>query len=137
MGFKVASRVRGLSDESFREAFGTKEQCRSALVRLRWPGEPRPERWRGGETGSEPSSARRDTHQYVAGLSETGKSWIACALAHTELRIAHGEGSIPRLYRDFARVDLLVLNDWGLAPVDATRRRDPLEILDDASVADQ
>ena len=38
MGFKVASRVRGLSDEAFREAFGTKEQCRAALVRLRWPG---------------------------------------------------------------------------------------------------
>ena len=36
-GFKVASRVRGLSDEAFREAFGTEEQCRSALVRLRWP----------------------------------------------------------------------------------------------------
>ena len=38
MGFKVASRVRGLSNEAFREAFGTKEQCRAALVRLRWPG---------------------------------------------------------------------------------------------------
>ena len=38
MGFKVASRVRGLSDEVFGEAFGTKEQCRAALVRLRWPG---------------------------------------------------------------------------------------------------
>ena len=38
MGFKVASRVRGLSDEAFGEAFGTKEQCRAALVRLRWPG---------------------------------------------------------------------------------------------------
>ena len=37
MGFKVASRVRGLSDEAFREAFGTKEQCRAALLRLRWP----------------------------------------------------------------------------------------------------
>ena len=37
MRFKVASRVRGLSDEAFREAFGTKEQCRAALVRLRWP----------------------------------------------------------------------------------------------------
>ena len=33
MAFKVASRVRGLSDEAFREAFGTKEQCRAALVR--------------------------------------------------------------------------------------------------------
>ena len=37
MRFKVASRVRGLSDEAFREAFGTEEQCRAALVRLRWP----------------------------------------------------------------------------------------------------
>ena len=36
MGFKVASRVRGLSDAEFREAFGTEEQCRSALARLRW-----------------------------------------------------------------------------------------------------
>ena len=37
MAVKVASRVRGLSDESFRQAFGTENQCRSALVRLRWP----------------------------------------------------------------------------------------------------
>ena len=36
MGFKVASRVRGLSDAAFREAFGTGEQCRSAPARLRW-----------------------------------------------------------------------------------------------------
>ena len=28
MGFKVASRVRGLSDEAFREAFGTEEPAR-------------------------------------------------------------------------------------------------------------
>ena len=38
MAFKVASRVRGLSDEAFREAFGIEERCRAALVRLRWPG---------------------------------------------------------------------------------------------------
>ena len=37
MAFKVASRVRGLGDEAFREAFGTEERCRAALVRLRWP----------------------------------------------------------------------------------------------------
>ena len=37
MRFKVASRVRGLSDVAFREAFGTEEQCRAALLRLRWP----------------------------------------------------------------------------------------------------
>ena len=37
MRFKVASSVRGLSDVAFREAFGTEEQCRAALLRLRWP----------------------------------------------------------------------------------------------------
>ena len=36
MGFGVASRVRGLSDAAFRELFGTEEQCRAALGRLRW-----------------------------------------------------------------------------------------------------
>ena len=64
----------------------------------------------------------------------TGKSWIACALAHkaclegyqalylrgprllTDLRIAHGEGAIPKLYRDLARVDILVL-DLCEAPI--------------------
>ena len=38
MRFKVASRVRGLSDVAFREAFGTEEQCRAALLRLRLAG---------------------------------------------------------------------------------------------------
>lgn len=37
MAFKVASRVRGLSDDAFRAAFGTEDQCHAALVRLRWP----------------------------------------------------------------------------------------------------
>ena len=36
MADKVASRVRGLSDAAFREAFGTEEQCRAVLARLRW-----------------------------------------------------------------------------------------------------
>ena len=37
MAVKVASRLRGMSDEAFREAFGREEQCRAALVHLRWP----------------------------------------------------------------------------------------------------
>ncbi len=39
--------------------------------------------------------------------------------------------SCPKLYHDLARLDLLILDDWGLAPIDAPRRRDILEILDD------
>jgi transposase-like protein len=33
---KLAARVRGLSEDQFRAAFGTEEQCRAALERLRW-----------------------------------------------------------------------------------------------------
>ena len=92
---------------------------------------------------------RNGAHILITGPCGTGKSWIACALAHkacleghqaqyqrvprllTELRIAHGEGTVPKLYRDLARIEVLILDDWGLAPVDAARGRDLLEILDD------
>lgn len=92
---------------------------------------------------------RNGANILITGPTGTGKSWIGCALAHkaclegfqaqyrrlprllTELRIAHGEGTIPRFYAELARIDLLVLDDWGLAPLDAARRRDILEILDD------
>ena len=88
-----------------------------------------------------------DTHILIAGPCGTGKSWISCALAHkaclegyqalylrvprllTELRIVHGEGTVPKLYR--ARIEFLVLDDLGLAPIDAARSRDLLGILDD------
>ena len=87
----------------------------------------------------------------ITGPTGTGKSWISCALAHkaclegfqalylrvprllNELRLAHGEGTIAKLYRDLARIDLLVLDDWGLAPIEPARGRDLLQILDDRS----
>ena len=83
----------------------------------------------------------------ITGPTGTGKSWISCALAHkaclegfqalylrvprllNDLRVAHGEGTIARFYRDLARIDLLVLDDWGLAPIEPARGRDLLEIL--------
>ena len=92
---------------------------------------------------------RNGANVLITGPCGTGKSWIACALTHkaclegyqalylrmprllTQLRIAHGEGTIPKLYHDLARLDLIVLDDWGIAPIDAHRRRDLLEILDD------
>ena len=76
---------------------------------------------------------RNGTNILITGPCGTGKSWIACALAHkaclggyqalylrmprllTQLRIAHGEGTIPKLYHDLARLDLIVLDDWGIA----------------------
>ena len=92
---------------------------------------------------------RNGANILITGPCGTGKSWIACAFAHkaclegyqaqylrvprllTDLRIAHGEGTILKLYRDLARIEVLILDDWGLAPIDGARARDLLEILDD------
>src|SRR5262245_56949992 len=64
----------------------------------------------------------------------TGKSWLACALGHKACRddrsvlyyrvprlldalaLARGDGRYPRLLKSLARVELLILDDWGLAP---------------------
>ena len=37
MAGKLASQVRGLSEAQFREAYGTEEQCRAVVEKLRWP----------------------------------------------------------------------------------------------------
>lgn len=85
----------------------------------------------------------------VTGPTGTGKTFIACALAHQacrtgyrvlyrratrlfeELTLAHADGSYTRLLARFARADVLVLDDWGLAPLRDSDRRDLLEIFED------
>jgi DNA replication protein DnaC len=85
----------------------------------------------------------------IIGPTGVGKSWIACALGHKACRddravlyqrlprlfdalaLARGDGRHERLLRTLARVDLLILDDWGLAPMSADRRRDLLEIMED------
>ena len=47
------------------------------------------------------------------------------------LRLAHADGTYPRLLARFARVELLVIDDWGLAPLKDGERRDLLEIMED------
>src|ERR671926_1993182 len=37
MAGKLASRMRGLSEAQFREAYGTEERCRAVVEKLRWP----------------------------------------------------------------------------------------------------
>lgn len=90
-------------------------------------------------------------HQAVLiyGACGTGKSFLACALAHQacrhgyralywrtsrlfhELTLARAAGTYPRLLARLARVDVLVLDDWGLAPIQDQERQDLLEILED------
>ncbi len=48
-----------------------------------------------------------------------------------ELEQAKVEGRHLKLLASFAKSDLLILDDWGLAPLKNDQRRDLLEILDD------
>jgi DNA replication protein DnaC len=85
----------------------------------------------------------------ITGETGTGKSWLACALGHKACRydhsvhyyrvprlldalaLARGDGRYPRLLRSLARVELLILDDWGLAPLTSQQGRDLLDIIDD------
>jgi DNA replication protein DnaC len=47
------------------------------------------------------------------------------------LALARGDGRHARMLRSIARVDLLVLDDWGPEALDADQSRDLLEIVED------
>ena len=47
------------------------------------------------------------------------------------LALARGDGRYTRLLKSLARVELLILDDWGLAPLTSQQGRDLLEIVDD------
>jgi DNA replication protein DnaC len=92
-----------------------------------------------------------DRHQnlLVIGPTGVGKSWIACALGHKACRdnrsvlyqrlprlfdalaLARGDGRHARMLKSLARVELLILDDWGLAAMTTEQRRDLLEIMED------
>lgn len=85
----------------------------------------------------------------INGPTGVGKTWIACALAHKACRegfsahylrlprlfealhLAHGDGRYHKLMSGLAKTDLIILDDWGLAKLNAEQRRDLLELLDD------
>ena len=48
-----------------------------------------------------------------------------------ELHIAHGDGSFARRLNQLAKLDLLILDDFAIAPIAAHERNDLLELLDD------
>lgn len=85
----------------------------------------------------------------ISGATGVGKTYLACALAQLacrngfralyrrvprlfeELALAHADGTYMRLLQRLAKVDVLVLDDWGLAPLTDQQRRDILEIVED------
>ena len=48
-----------------------------------------------------------------------------------ELALARGDGRYARILRSLTGVELLILDDWGLEPLDAAARRDLYEILEE------
>ena len=91
----------------------------------------------------------RNENLLITGATGLGKSWIACALGHKACRdnrsvqyhrvprlfetlaLARGDGRHGRLLKTIGRVQLLILDDWGLSILNPSERRDLLEILDD------
>ena len=52
-------------------------------------------------------------------------------LLNDELVRARADGSYGKLLQQFAKTDLLIVDDWGLAPLGERERRDVLEIVED------
>ena len=85
----------------------------------------------------------------ITGKTGCGKTYLACALAHKacltgltskyyrlvrlfeELKIVKANGTYTHLLSQIAKIDLLILDDWGLSQPDSDQRKDLLEILDD------
>jgi DNA replication protein DnaC len=85
----------------------------------------------------------------ISGATGTGKSFVACALAHQACRqgyralywraprlfqalaLARADGTYARLLGKLARMDVLVLDDLALTPLQDAERRDLLEVLED------
>jgi DNA replication protein DnaC len=85
----------------------------------------------------------------ITGPCGVGKSWLSCALGQKACRenrsvlyqriprmfaalaLARGDGRYAKLLRQLARVELLILDDWGPEPLNSEQRRDLLEIVED------
>ncbi len=96
-------------------------------------------------------SAWVGTHEniFVLGPTGVGKSFVACALAQKacrdgysalytraqslfrDLAMARADGSLRSLLARLSRIDVLVIDDWAMAPLSEPERRDFWEICED------
>jgi DNA replication protein DnaC len=86
---------------------------------------------------------------FVLGPTGVGKSFVACALAQKacrdgysalytrgqalfrDLALARADGSLRSLLTRISRIDVLVIDDWAMAPLSEHERRDFWEICED------
>ena len=92
---------------------------------------------------------REHQNIFLIGPTGIGKSFLACALAEKacrdgftafytratqlfrDLSLARADGSLRSLLARLARLDVLVVDDWAMAPLADPERRDFLEICED------
>ena len=92
---------------------------------------------------------RRHENVFVTGPTGVGKSYLACALAHKacrdghsvlytrattlfrDLGLARADGSLRNMLARLTRVEVLVIDDWAMAPMMEAERRDFWEICED------
>lgn len=85
----------------------------------------------------------------MTGPTGTGKTYLASALAHhacrkgfsslylrlsrllDDLTLAKGVGRYARVLTALAKVDLLIIDDWGLSTLTEEQRKDLLEVVED------
>jgi DNA replication protein DnaC len=92
---------------------------------------------------------RNHHHLAIVGATGTGKTFLACALANAairrghnalylrfprmldELAIARVDGRFQRLTASWARIDVLVIDDFALRPLSPDQAADTLEVIED------
>lgn len=83
------------------------------------------------------------------GPTGVGKSYLACALGYKacqmqynvryfrttrlleSVKIAHGDGSYAKMLASLEKIDVLILDDWGIDQLSRQARKDLLEIVED------
>jgi DNA replication protein DnaC len=100
---------------------------------------------------SECNFIRSHSNIIITGPTGAGKTYIACAIANKVCRMKHSvryfrcgnllsamnlaraDGSYPSFMRRLERIDVLVIDDWGMYPLDQEAARDIFDVLEDRS----